>query len=175
MQRPDGLDECTREMFALAMLVRLGKVTERDVRQTFSAFRLLDVDNDGVLNSRTIIAGMMHKRRSRVLHSIPDIDLGEESDGQPEHIPLPPPIPADMVSQQSVTNEQPFQFLIGNRRSLYTTNLGGTCDDEVEEEEEGVSFVNAENASLLHRTTNYGSYTTPAFRGHKDTDEEIGW
>lgn len=29
--RPDGLDECTREMFSLAMLVRLGKVTEQDV------------------------------------------------------------------------------------------------------------------------------------------------
>ncbi|KAI2493192.1 hypothetical protein MHU86_21341 [Fragilaria crotonensis] len=28
----NGLNECTREMFALAMLVRLGKVTERDVR-----------------------------------------------------------------------------------------------------------------------------------------------
>lgn len=26
--RPDGLDECTREMFSLAMLVRLGRITE---------------------------------------------------------------------------------------------------------------------------------------------------
>lgn len=172
MQRPDGLDECTREMFALAMLVRLGKVTERDVRQTFSAFRLLDVDNDGVLNSRTIIAGIMHKRRSRVLQSIPDIDFGEDSDGQPEYVPIPPPKPPNKVSQQPVVNEESFQFGIGHPRSLYTTTLGGTYSDEVEEE---VSPVNAENASLLHRTTNYGSYTAPAFRGHKDSDEEIGW
>lgn len=26
--RPDGLNECTREMFSLAMLVRLGRITE---------------------------------------------------------------------------------------------------------------------------------------------------
>ena len=65
--RADGLDECTREMFALAMLVRLGKVTERDIRETFAAFRHLDVNNDGVLNSKSIIAGMIARQRSRAI------------------------------------------------------------------------------------------------------------
>lgn len=45
------------------MLVRLGKVTEHDIRQTFAAFQKLDVQNDGVLNSKSIIAGMIQKRR----------------------------------------------------------------------------------------------------------------
>jgi Ion channel len=63
--RPDGLDECTREMFSLAMLVRLGKVTEEDIKETFAAFRRLDVNDDGVLNSRSIIGAMIHKSRSR--------------------------------------------------------------------------------------------------------------
>jgi len=62
--RPDGLDECTREMFSLAMLVRLGKITENDVRSTFAAFRRLDVGNQGKLNSRTIIEGELLRRRA---------------------------------------------------------------------------------------------------------------
>ena len=62
--RSDGLAECTREMFALAMLVRLGKVSEDDIRQTFAAFKRLDHNNEGVLNSKSIIAGMIHRRRS---------------------------------------------------------------------------------------------------------------
>ena len=45
--RADGLDECTREMFSLAMLVRLGKVTEEDIRETFAVFRRLDVNDEG--------------------------------------------------------------------------------------------------------------------------------
>jgi Ion channel len=63
--RPDGLDECTREMFSLAMLVRLGKVTEEDIKETFAAFRRLDVNDEGVLNSKSIIGAMIHKSRSR--------------------------------------------------------------------------------------------------------------
>jgi len=58
-----GLDECTREMFCLAMLVRLGKVTEEDIKLTFAAFKKLDVNDEKVLNSRAIIAGMIQKRR----------------------------------------------------------------------------------------------------------------
>lgn len=65
--RADGLNECTREMFSLAMLVRLGKVTEHDVRETFAAFRHLDVNNDGVLNSKSIIAGMIAKQRRHAI------------------------------------------------------------------------------------------------------------
>jgi alkylhydroperoxidase/carboxymuconolactone decarboxylase family protein YurZ len=60
--RTDGLDECTREMFSLAMLVRLGKVSEQDIRETFAAFRRLDVNDEGVLNSKSIIAAMIQKR-----------------------------------------------------------------------------------------------------------------
>jgi hypothetical protein len=66
-KRADGLDECTREMFSLAMLVRLGKVTEDDLRETFAVFRRLDVNDEGVLNSKSIIAGMIQKRRSNLL------------------------------------------------------------------------------------------------------------
>jgi len=58
-----GLDECTREMFALAMMIRLGKVTEHDIKLTFAAFRKLDVNNEGILNSKSIIDGMIQKRR----------------------------------------------------------------------------------------------------------------
>jgi alkylhydroperoxidase/carboxymuconolactone decarboxylase family protein YurZ len=60
--RPDGLDECTREMFSLAMLVRLGKVSETDIRESFAAFRRLDVNNEGILNSKSIIAALIQKR-----------------------------------------------------------------------------------------------------------------
>lgn len=60
--RPDSLHECTREMFSLAMMVRLGKVTEEDIRDCFAAFRRLDVYEEGVLNSKTIIGGMVQKR-----------------------------------------------------------------------------------------------------------------
>lgn len=63
---PRGLDLCTREMFALAMLIRLGKVTEQDINLTFSAFRKLDVDNTGVLNSKSIIEGMIKRHVSHV-------------------------------------------------------------------------------------------------------------
>ncbi|KAL3894787.1 MAG: hypothetical protein SGARI_007640, partial [Bacillariaceae sp.] len=61
-----GLDVCTREMFALAMLIRLGKVTEQDIKLTFAAFRRLDVSNEGVLNSKSIISGMIQKRASQL-------------------------------------------------------------------------------------------------------------
>lgn len=61
-----GLDECTREMFCLAMLVRLGKVTEEDIKLTFAAFKKLDVHDEKVLNSRAIIAGMIQKRRANM-------------------------------------------------------------------------------------------------------------
>jgi voltage-gated potassium channel len=65
--RTDGLDECTREMFSLAMLVRMGKVSEEEIRQAFAAFRRLDVNDEGVLNSKSIIAGMIQKSRSQAL------------------------------------------------------------------------------------------------------------
>ena len=76
--RPDGLDECTREMFSLAMLVRMGKVSEEDCRQAFAAFRRLDVNDEGVLNSKSIIAAMIQKRWQAQLIS-----------GQPAAVPPP--------------------------------------------------------------------------------------
>ena len=42
--RPDGLGKCSRETFALAMLMRLGRISERDVQATFAAFRRLEKD-----------------------------------------------------------------------------------------------------------------------------------
>ena len=51
-------------MFSLAMLVRLGRITENDVKATFAAFRRLDIGNYGKLNSRTIIEGELMRRKS---------------------------------------------------------------------------------------------------------------
>lgn len=59
----EGLGHCTREMFSLGMLVRLGKITEQDVRSTFAAFRKLDRDNDGMLTSREIIMSTVERRK----------------------------------------------------------------------------------------------------------------
>eukprot|EP00814_Leptocylindrus_danicus_P020289 CAMPEP_0116026316 /NCGR_PEP_ID=MMETSP0321-20121206/13747_1 /TAXON_ID=163516 /ORGANISM="Leptocylindrus danicus var. danicus, Strain B650" /LENGTH=320 /DNA_ID=CAMNT_0003499029 /DNA_START=511 /DNA_END=1473 /DNA_ORIENTATION=+ len=64
------LDECTREMFSLAMLIRLGKITEKDVSLIFSAFRRLDVGNDGKLDSRDIIFGELEKRQQMTMSDL---------------------------------------------------------------------------------------------------------
>ena len=88
--RPDGLKQCTREMFALVMvsrdqylrsiifhficlplllftlqLIRLGKITEQDVRATFGAFHKLDLDHDGRLTSKEIILSAVEEERKR--------------------------------------------------------------------------------------------------------------
>lgn len=84
-----GLDECTREMFALAMLVRLGKVSESDIRMTFGAFRSLDVDNDGVLSSKSIIAGMMAAKR----RAIQQTSRSAMTEVTAPSVNLPPPPP----------------------------------------------------------------------------------
>ena len=87
---PGGLDECTREMFSLAMLVRLGKVTEQDIKLAFAAFRKLDVHNDGVLNSRSIIAGMIQRRRqSSVLNLNRKGQQAEQRQSQSQQTPGP--------------------------------------------------------------------------------------
>lgn len=79
--RPYGLEECTREMFSLAMLVRLGRITEDDVKATFAAFRRLDVGNYGKLNSRTIIEGELMRRRS--LRNLASLARPQEGWGEP--------------------------------------------------------------------------------------------
>lgn len=54
-------------MFSLAMLVRLGRISEKDIQSTFHAFSRLDCDNDGKLSSKDIICGTVkaHKREKR--------------------------------------------------------------------------------------------------------------
>ena len=87
---PDGLHECTREMFSLAMLVRMGKVSEEEIRQSFAAFRRLDVSNEGVLNSKSIIAAMIQKRRAQA---------------QQTAVPVPPPL---QLPPQGSPPREPF-------------------------------------------------------------------
>jgi hypothetical protein len=142
--RTDGLDECTREMFALAMLVRLGKVTERDVKQTFAMFRRLDVDNEGVLNSRTIITGMMHKRKS-----MKDLQAAmAEAQGSVGEAASPPPPPE---YESAHDGSPPSRYWFGQRGSLHVVDpeartsfhFADARHDSLEEELEG------EQAALL--------------------------
>jgi len=137
--RPDGLEECTREMFSLAMLVRMGKVTEQDIRETFAAFRKLDVNDEGVLNSKSIIAGMIQKRLTDLsgrarrrkqrtqLSPVPSLQHQDSARLlQPNHPlrappampsppapsdlpPPPPPLPPFMPGQQQQPHQQPHQ------------------------------------------------------------------
>ncbi len=110
-----GLEECTREMFALAMLVRLGKVSETDIKQTFKAFRRLDVDDDGMLTTKSIIAGMVQKHRSS--HgSVSNLRKIVEAVSQPSPPPPPPPPPpfVDPTVEQ-VHSSSSYRF--GNRGS----------------------------------------------------------
>jgi hypothetical protein len=111
--RADGLDECTREMFSLAMLVRLGKVTEHDIRGTFSCFRHLDVNNEGVLNSKSIIAGMIAKQRQS--NAIRTSSCASPLPVPPPPPPPPPPMPIDEKEKEMQ------QFWFGPRGSLHVT------------------------------------------------------
>ena len=109
--RPDGLDECTREMFSLAMLVRMGKVSEEEIRQTFAAFRRLDVNDEGVLNSKSIIAAMIQKRIG---------SQQKQNTGTVLGTPLePPPPPPAMVSVPPESNHALQAFWIGRHGSLH--------------------------------------------------------
>lgn len=108
--RTDGLDECTREMFALAMLVRLGKVTEQDIRETFASFRHLDVNNEGVLNSKSIIAGMIAKQRSMNTAA-----NNNNNNNQPP--PPPPPVAAPVVEQEKDMR----RYWFGRQGSLHVS------------------------------------------------------
>jgi voltage-gated potassium channel Kch len=96
---PTGLEECTREMFSLAMLVRLGKVSEDDIREAFAAFRRLDVNNEGVLNSKSIISGMIKNRKMRSLTS------SLHSSGQPSTSVASSADPPSGLQWNMATNE----------------------------------------------------------------------
>jgi hypothetical protein len=123
--RADGLNECTREMFSLAMLVRLGKVTEDDIRETFAVFRRLDVNDEGVLNSKTIIAGMIQKRRSS-MHNLrqhraksepPLSTVSRTSSGNGQALPYweMPPVPLSMPeAYQSSRDGAMTQAMVGS-------------------------------------------------------------
>jgi hypothetical protein len=129
-----GLEECTREMFALAMLVRLGKVTETDIKQTFSAFRRLDVDNDGYLSSKAIIAGMLQRRRSML-------------------VPAPPPPPPLTELSESMPVRSRYWF--GERSgSLHVTTADGSYRFEHADEDPP---TDSEHSSLLRNNTGYDS------------------
>eukprot|EP00547_Thalassionema_nitzschioides_P005277 CAMPEP_0194219352 /NCGR_PEP_ID=MMETSP0156-20130528/25758_1 /TAXON_ID=33649 /ORGANISM="Thalassionema nitzschioides, Strain L26-B" /LENGTH=1274 /DNA_ID=CAMNT_0038948977 /DNA_START=58 /DNA_END=3882 /DNA_ORIENTATION=- len=138
MSRSNGLDECTREMFALAMLVRMGKVNERDVRHTFAAFRRLDVDNEGVLNSKTIITGIMHKKKSMK-------DLRE---GIPESPPPSPPLESTKLKTATCSSpKKGGQQQLGEDAPLLDSSTmdnsqfrGGTFAQHSHDEEEAITF-----------------------------------
>uniref|UniRef100_A0A7S3VAR4 Potassium channel domain-containing protein n=1 Tax=Chaetoceros debilis TaxID=122233 RepID=A0A7S3VAR4_9STRA len=81
---PDGSGQCTREMFALAMLVRLGRITEQDVRSTFAAFSRLDKDDDGLLTSKEIVmSAVERKKRQQIISPRHDENLLPKRGGSP--------------------------------------------------------------------------------------------
>lgn len=146
-----GLEECTREMFALAMLVRLGKVTETDIKQTFAAFRRLDVDNDGFLSSKAIIAGMLQRRRSMM------------------EIAPPPPPP---LNEKSESMPARSWYWFGSRSgSLHVATKDG--DFRFEHPDQGPP-IDSEHSSLLENNTGYDSFHGDP-RGALGPDVERGY
>jgi len=137
--RDDGLDECTREMFSLAMLVRLGKVSEHDIRETFASFRRLDVNDEGVLNSKSIIAAMIQKKRMFSMHggtlpssrhgSLPSSRHGSHRSTQRSRR-RPPPPPPSQNHQPPMSQQEPPDVLIDNSTGLDNSNLYGCQDSE---------------------------------------------
>jgi hypothetical protein len=155
--RTDGLDECTREMFSLAMLVRLGKVSEQDIRETFAAFRRLDVNDEGVLNSKSIIAAMIQKRRAQQLSE----QLSEHPPPLPvqlsKHPPPPPPYTPQTPREQSAEQEEPANVWIDD---------GNGAPHYYQDPEAGTN----ERSSLLHH-----HQTTPnSFRREFPAGSRLG-
>lgn len=157
--RQDGLAECTREMFALAMLVRLGKVTERDVRQTFAAFHRLDVDKEGILNSKTIITGLMHRRKSMK-------DFSAYQQQEPPAAPPPPPPPYNPTG-----NGTSNTYWFGDTGSLHVATESSTFRFPTAAQN-GQRNLNGEHAALLgDRGQDRNSFAGGTFPGY---DEEEG-
>lgn len=156
----NGLNECTREMFSLAMLVRLGKVTERDVRQTFAAFHRLDVDSEGVLNSKTIITGMMKKCRSQK-----DLSSADPFSPSASSPPPPPPAPEHLEHDNgSLSN-----------RYLFRTNDGGSFRfgevrrDSLEKGRQGEQTALLDGQNMNGHSLNGGTFSP------QNHDEEQGF
>ena len=152
----NGLNECTREMFSLAMLVRLGKVTERDVRHTFAAFRRLDVDREGVLNSKTIISGKIKKVMSMK-------DLREGISESRDNVDSWQP---NEFSDHSNTSNS-GKFWSGHQESVHVEKTAAN------RRVSSMSSIEGEKAALLSHDVNSlpfvgGTFSTP---GH---DEEEG-
>ena len=116
--RQDGLDECTREMFSLAMLVRLGRISEQDVQSTFAAFRSLDIDNDGKLNSRDIIMGEARRRQNMMRLSRSQNDLaaqaaaavGAEAEHSASNDSRPAPVPGQTYYSTNTYTQETNQL-----------------------------------------------------------------
>jgi Ion channel len=152
----NGLNECTREMFSLAMLVRLGKVTERDVRHTFAAFKRLDVDSEGVLNSKTIISGKIKKHRSMK-------DL-REGLSRSRSISPPPPLPS-----------KPSTFYwFGKRGSLHEGDSRAFRFSNDRHASSGEELNQGEKAALLSGQNMNGHTFTWGTFAPQNHDEEKG-
>ena len=140
-QGTTGLEECTREMFSLAMLVRLGKVTEDDIKQTFAAFRKLDVHDEGVLNSKTIIGGLIRKHSTLHLNRL---GSGQERAAPAVHAP---PTATPMAGY----------FLGGSRSSAYpAAPVVSTPSHEYETTVHGIADEMSEQSPLVnHASSNF--------------------
>ena len=158
---PSGLNECTREMFALAMLVRLGKVTERDVRHTFAAFRRLDVDREGVLNSKTIISGKIKKHRS-----MRDLREGLVESRSGSNSPQPPPSPEGGSS----SNQGKFWF--GHQGSLHVENPSSTFRFPVVRHASSMEESQGEHTALLDPGVSALPFAGGTFSS--ESNEELG-
>ena len=148
-QRPGGLDECTREMFALAMLVRLGKVTEQDLKSTFAAFRRLDVNNDGVLNSKSIIAGMIQKRRNTTnfsQHPNQTIPVAPRQYMQPQPTPAPYWPPGNNFYYYGSGSNLPASY--------HYSPIGPQVGNDI-------ATPPNEQSSLMNGNESYGGYNMP--------------
>jgi alkylhydroperoxidase/carboxymuconolactone decarboxylase family protein YurZ len=142
--RSDGLDECTREMFSLAMLVRLGKVNEQDIRETFASFRRLDVNDEGVLNSKSIIAAMIQKRR-----------LQQSSQQNLQNLDRPPPPPLNIPQpprEQSGEQGGPANVWVDNNGAPQNTYFFQDPPREQSGEQQGRANVWVDNNGAPHNT-----------------------
>jgi hypothetical protein len=140
--RQDGLAVCTREMFSLAMLVRLGKVTEQDIKETFDSFQRLDVNKEGVLDSRSVIAGMIAKKLQNSKNSARDsptpLRTGTSSPPPP---PPPPPPPTTTTTCPDGNPVDPYQ------------EVGLAFEEEEVEEERNMNLFWQESDGSLHVST----------------------
>ena len=151
--RPDGLNECTREMFALAMLVRLGKVTEDDILETFNAFSRLDVSREGVLNSRSIIAGMINKSRHKA-------NLAGFNSGMPR-----------VSSSQNMTKTPrgPAPMYSGNQEQMQTGQSNAYAPQR-----QGYGYGNAtSNPMRIPTLPSFGGTTERSSLLHNDSSNNI--